>query len=406
MKKIVWLLLFAALFIQAQWKTVGIGVNRSLYSVQFFDSSTGIITGANGFISRTTDGGKSWYANLDFVNYYPDLYSTSLYNGSSGYITGRSGVVFHTTDKGKLWTLRNAIGNFYLSHSFFLNDTTGWVCGVYNAFFRTKFGDGFWTAEYLTKETNQFNYLYTKDCVTGFFVGSNGIAHKTTNGGFTSTVLKTGVTSKLENITFVNDSVGWIVGTEGTILKTTNAGKNWSKYEIGSQYNFNWVAFTGDSIGWIVGGGGVILQTTNAGTMWNIVPSGTTASLRAIYVNGKNFGCIVGDSGKVLLYDPSFILGISDRTNSNGHWSFALHPNYPNPFNPTTIIAFSIQKNDNVELTVYDILGRVVKTLLNRQFDAGEHTVEFNSKGLASGTYLCRLRSGTSVATQKMIISK
>lgn len=71
---------------------------------------------------------------------------------------------------------------------------------------------------------------------------------------------------------------------------------------------------------------------------------------------------------------------------------FALHPNYPNPFNPETTIAFDIPKTSMVTLRVYDILGREVRTLLNNQeLRARTHRIRFNAERLASGTYLYRL---------------
>jgi hypothetical protein len=87
-------------------------------------------------------------------------------------------------------------------------------------------------------------------------------------------------------------------------------------------------------------------------------------------------------------------------------FSFALDQNYPNPFNPTTTINFSLMKTSNVTLTVFNILGQRVATLVNGQLSAGEHTVSFNAVNLATGVYLYRLEAGQYVAIKKMMLLK
>lgn len=85
---------------------------------------------------------------------------------------------------------------------------------------------------------------------------------------------------------------------------------------------------------------------------------------------------------------------------------FKLNQNYPNPFNPTTKIEFSIPKSNYVDLRVYDILGREVKTLLSEQLNPGEYEIEFDAKNLASGMYYYRLQSGDNVSVKKMTLVK
>jgi tetratricopeptide (TPR) repeat protein len=80
--------------------------------------------------------------------------------------------------------------------------------------------------------------------------------------------------------------------------------------------------------------------------------------------------------------------------------------NYPNPFNPTTIIQFNIPKDEFVKLTVYDITGRVVKELVNGHKTAGKHSVEFNASSYASGTYYYKLEAGEYKNIQKMMLVK
>ncbi|MBK9097158.1 MAG: right-handed parallel beta-helix repeat-containing protein [bacterium] len=84
----------------------------------------------------------------------------------------------------------------------------------------------------------------------------------------------------------------------------------------------------------------------------------------------------------------------------------SLEANYPNPFNPTTTIRYSIPQNNIVTLTVYDILGSEVATLVNEEQSAGSYEVSFNASHLSSGIYVYRLRSGSFVETKKMVLLK
>ena len=87
-------------------------------------------------------------------------------------------------------------------------------------------------------------------------------------------------------------------------------------------------------------------------------------------------------------------------------YAFALDQNYPNPFNPSTTINFSIMKSSNVTLTVYNILGQKVVTLVNGHLDAGAHSVQFNAVKLATGVYIYRLEAGSYVAQKKLMLLK
>jgi PKD repeat protein len=80
---------------------------------------------------------------------------------------------------------------------------------------------------------------------------------------------------------------------------------------------------------------------------------------------------------------------------------------YPNPFNPTTNVTYGLPAGAEVRITVTDLLGRQVATLVAGETKAaGYHTVQFNAGGLASGTYLIRMEAGDFVATQQVVLLK
>jgi hypothetical protein len=84
--------------------------------------------------------------------------------------------------------------------------------------------------------------------------------------------------------------------------------------------------------------------------------------------------------------------------------TFALGANAPNPFSAQTAIPFTLASAGPVTLTVYDILGRTVATLIDEVLPAGDHRVDFEGLGLSSGTYLCVLRAGAEHRTRQMTL--
>jgi len=85
---------------------------------------------------------------------------------------------------------------------------------------------------------------------------------------------------------------------------------------------------------------------------------------------------------------------------------FALSQNFPNPFNPSTKINFTLPKAEYTYLRIYDILGRDVKTLVNEQLNAGEYQIDFDAKDMASGMYYYRLQAGDNITVKKMVLVK
>jgi hypothetical protein len=85
---------------------------------------------------------------------------------------------------------------------------------------------------------------------------------------------------------------------------------------------------------------------------------------------------------------------------------FKLYQNYPNPFNPTTTINYELPLKAFVTLKVYDLLGREVKTLVNKEQQPGKYSVTFKANGLSSGVYFYRLSTTNYSAIKKLILLK
>jgi hypothetical protein len=105
-------------------------------------------------------------------------------------------------------------------------------------------------------------------------------------------------------------------------------------------------------------------------------------------------------------FDGSFHYSDVANVDFNIPLKYALEQNYPNPFNPTTKIKFSIPKEVQVNLNIYNILGEKVKELKNEVMKPGNYEVNFKASSLASGVYFYRIKAGDFVQTKKMIFLK
>jgi hypothetical protein len=88
------------------------------------------------------------------------------------------------------------------------------------------------------------------------------------------------------------------------------------------------------------------------------------------------------------------------------HEAISLEQNFPNPFNPSTAISFQLSDVSHTTLRVYDVLGRVVGTLVDRRMEAGSHTVRWNASDVPAGVYFYQMRVNGSVVTRKAVVLK
>lgn len=103
-------------------------------------------------------------------------------------------------------------------------------------------------------------------------------------------------------------------------------------------------------------------------------------------------------------FDFTFAGDNSEETGTP--YSFSLSQNFPNPFNPSTMIQYTLAEAQNVELKIYDLLGREVQTLVNTAQNPGSYNVMFNAQNLSSGVYFYKLTAGSFTDIKKMTLVK
>ena len=141
---------------------------------------------------------------------------------------------------------------------------------------------------------------------------------------------------------------------------------------------------------------------------WNGKKSDSSYANYGIYVCKMNAASTINST----VYNSSIqmhfqkITGVQENKSDGYPSSFQLSQNYPNPFNPTTVINYSLPKSGFVTIKVYDVLGKVVTTLINEDKPVGNYKVEFNANKLTSGIYFYRMESGLYSQTNKLLLLK
>ena len=194
-------------------------------------------------------------------------------------------------------------------------------------------------------------------------------------------------------------------GTRTGAYRSTNDGTLWSSAGLAG-YGVYALAFSGGNMfaGTITTG--EVFFSTDNGANWTAASVGLP--LRSIFsltvANGYLFaGTSQGGiwrrpiSEMVTAVEPAVRMAPSE---------VSLVKIYPNPFNPSTMIRYSIPERAFVTVSIYDVLGRQISVLVNGESEIGSKEIRFDGTGLASGVYLVRLTAGKSTVSQKIVLAK
>ena len=148
----------------------------------------------------------------------------------------------------------------------------------------------------------------------------------------------------------------------------------------------------------------------------NTVSDEVTVNVIDVRCGKNNNKVLVCHKGKTICISPN---AVQTHLNNHGDYlgscgdqlvtlptEYELHANYPNPFNPTTRIDYSLPFDSKVSLQIFDILGREMITLVDENQRAGYYTIDFNASNLASGIYYYRMVAGDFTAIKKMVVIK
>ena len=404
------------------WTEQTSGLTTTLYSVSAVNDDIAWICGATGKVLKTTNKGVNWINVSSNLSSSYEMYNVFAWDANIALVTGNSGgiggttAIFRTANGGTNWITVN-------SHSGFGDNL--WMTSANNAYFIGEAISGYW--DLLSSTNGGINWSIWSILSGSSNAGSNNnaawfqgqqvwfgtvpiykIMYSSDMGANWSaqTISLWGINS----ICFNTTTKGMAGGTYSSsgLLFTTNAGINWAP--ITSPYPSNAiVGICGTQSTWWVAQGGIagargISISTNDGLSWTTAytaPDGTNKHM-AKSRSGHTIW-VVRSNGGISRYGT--FVGINPNSNEIPS-SYSLSQNYPNPFNPITRINFTIPKQGLVNLGIYDILGREVKTLVKEVKTPGSYSVDFNGTNMSSGVYFYRMESNGYLEIKKMILIK
>ncbi len=398
---------------QSGWNLTNSGTTLDLYSVCFVDDSTGWAVGDSGIIIKTSDSGSSW--NVDFptsARIVQQLNCVHFPDANNGWAVGvkpapfTTARVLKTTDAGTQW-IDVTKGSIPACRScYFTSADTGWIVTRFGYIIHTTDG-GQTLNEQASNVSFDLRSVFFTNVSTGWVVGTGDTILHTTDGGENWLPQATG-TPSLRSVYFINSDTGWAVGLNGVILSTTDGGENWFSQTSNVSVLLNDIHFINETTGWIVGANGIILKTIDGGTTWGQQLSNTSVALQSVCMIDDQTGFATGLNGTILFTKDGGgeIINALKQSVLKIPKSIRLYQNYPNPFNPTTMINYQLPMTGSVELSIFNLLGQKVTTLVNERKRAGHHKVEWDASGYSSGIYLYQLKAGKFQDMKKMILIK
>lgn len=203
-----------------------------------------------------------------------------------------------------------------------------------------------------------------------------------------------------------------IVGLEpdlGDKSITITSPQNDDVFNVGDDINITWLSSSITNID--------VSYSFDGGWTWQEVAGDISSSSGSYTWNSNDetsSECLIKitDSDDFNIYKNSNLFTIEDNTtnvafeDSKVPSEFILYQNFPNPFNPSTTIHYSLPKRSYVQLIVYDMLGREVEALLSKNQSAGNHQIKFDGRPLNSGVYFCVMKADNFVSTIKLVLTK
>lgn len=188
---------------------------------------------------------------------------------------------------------------------------------------------------------------------------------------------------------------------------STNYSFYWSSTTHANMRNGNSAAYVafGEGLGWMsdLGGNYQLMDVHGAGCQRSDPKTGNPADYP--YGHGPQGDVIRIYNYVRLVRDAETTTGLDDK-NTTQPASFSLEQNYPNPFNPSTTICFTLNQSGYTSLTIYNVLGERVASLVNGSLTAGTYNYEWNAVNLSSGIYYYTLQTKSFSETKKMLLVK
>ena len=362
------------------------------------DASDNVYAGAvGGAIYKSNDGGINW-------NKAGTLNTNSIWS-----ITNINNGIFIGTETGLYKSVDN--GNSFEPAGFEFQDVRNITADDEGNLYASVWGLGVFSSRDNGKTWQAINDGLNNLSVQNLIINSCFDIYACTFGS--GVVRYNTLTQKWDELkigydyvwSIAKDSKGSLyAGTYGNgLYRSTNNGESWKKLNnIGAKYIYTVIADKNDNIYLSSVANGVFISRDRGDSWQNMGMGGFGIS--SMTVNQNSNVLLVGTTNGKVFKNTEEATSVNIDTDLPKE--FKLNQNYPNPFNPTTTIEFSIIKNEFVSLSVYNILGQIVKTLVNQELAPGNYSFKLDAHNLASGVYIYKLSSSSGNIIKKMILQK
>ena len=417
--------------------------------VVFINENEGWVVNIDGEIFGTKDGGSSW--ELLHSNVFVGFRSVAFANDRIGFVgtldAGR--VLFQTFDGGRNWidltsrikgTAPQSICGMWA-----VDENTIYGVGAYFGgpwFLKTEDAGLNWTSKVVGAGAKALVDVYFKNKDEGYAVGGtadtgdmlrgNAVVLRTTDGGSNWTqVHQTNHSSNVGGewgwkISFPSELVGYVsleyIGNNNNepakYLKTVDGGLTWTEHHIPGSTKaagLQGIGFITEDIGWASGRQQTSV-TVDGGKTWQQItdynpdsnPDGELdGRTNRIFVLNNTLAYAVGKF--TYKFEGSIPIHVVPESVPERPAQFRMDQNYPNPFQKSTTIGYTLFENVDVRITVRDVLGRQVRTLMNEFQSPGKYTLKWDGRDdagarLANGTYLYLMDIGEQIEIKHAVL--
>lgn len=379
------------------WTSANNGITNSTIKT-LVKSGSFLIAGAyySGGVHFTNNGGSNWNASYPTTNYIVQL----ITNNNAVYAATWGGGIFKTTDNGQSWTqLNTGLPN--------LNVFSVAING--SRIFAGTNNSGVYISENNGLSWQEINIGLTNKNINMLTLVGNNLFASTTGGVFISidngiSWVAAGLPGK-NVITLKEKNNKLYAGTWGDgVYVSADNGTTWTQLKNGMTNLLIYAIAFDNNNNIYVSSGAHVYSSMDGGVNWNLKNEGLPFDVYSLevmdnflYAGTSTFGVWKRPLGELLT-------SVDDEVRLPAE--LFLEQNYPNPFNPQTKISFKIPYKSFINLSIYDIQGKRIQTLINSEYYPGSYSIDFDGTGLNSGVYFYQLKSLYGTLAKKMILIK
>jgi ligand-binding sensor domain-containing protein len=353
---------------------------------------------------RSTDDGRTWHeVGTGLANV--ETYSTAVSSGNTVYAGTFGDGVFRSDDDGMTWSRKaNGMGNTEV-YAFLTIGADTVIAGCRNAgvFITTDRGENWVPSNSGFPTYVTVHCLAKLDTMSIAAATSPGGVYISTDAGSHWQQRSNGLPTTEVRAVAAGSPTMLFAGTDGDgIFRSTDAGDTWQLAEVAQENIVHAILSTPDGRLFMGGNNGAHLSTDN-GDSWTDIVTGMNSTVVKCFDISPSGTLLAGTEGTGVFYSANPV-SVREQTAGTLPSTPYLAHNYPNPFNPTTVVRYQLPAASEVKLVVCDLLGREVGVLVNEKKGPGTYEVTLDGSGLASGVYFCRLTAGNYVQSRKMIV--